>query len=370
MTPFAGVPTAERRGRIGEAATNLLGNEDRGDPGRKLRCLIPLSRRQLLIGSSGWLGLAGGVLTRQGVAAAPGDDPRRVRLAFVGDMMLDRDPGKAVCAGKDPFEHVADLIDAADLTLGNLECVVATTGQRQPKFFTFRADPKAVPHLARHFDAVSLANNHTGDFGHAALIETMYRLRREGVAFFGAGLNDAEAHAPWVVQKNGVSIALLGYNEFRPRSFEAGPASPGCAWSTDEKVVADIKAVRPKVDVVLTFMHWGQEYTTRPNERQRSLARLMIDAGADAVIGNHPHVVQGWESYKGRLIVYCLGNFVFDEYKDDPDRMKEERRIGWVLRLTAGKSGLIEWDTVVTRTDDEGLPRPVPGASGPGGRAS
>jgi poly-gamma-glutamate synthesis protein (capsule biosynthesis protein) len=300
----------------------------------------------------------------------PAAAPPEVRMAFVGDIMLDRDPGKAMLAGRDPFAGVAGILGGADLTVGNLECVVADSGTRIDKNYTFRADPGAIPYLARYFDAVSLANNHTGDFGHTALIETMYRLQRANLPFFGAGLNGEEAHTPWVVEKNGIKIAVLGYNEFPPRAFKAGPKTPGCAWSEDEKVVADIRAIRPRVDVILTFMHWGEEYRLEPDERQKSLARKMIDAGADVVIGNHPHVIQGHELYKNRLIVYCLGNFVFDEWKDEPGRMKEERRMGWVLRLTLGKSGLVGWDTVVTRNDDDGFPQQVSGVTGPGGRVN
>jgi poly-gamma-glutamate synthesis protein (capsule biosynthesis protein) len=96
----------------------------------------------------------------------------------------------------------------------------------------------------------------------------------------------------------------------------------------------------------------------------------MIDAGADVVVGNHPHVTQGYDFYKGRLIVYCLGNFVFDEWVDEPEIMKEERRLGWILRLKLTKSGRGEWNTVVTRTDDNGFPQKVSGAKGPGGKVA
>ncbi len=295
-------------------------------------------------------------------------DAPRVSLAVVGDIMLDRDPGQAMLAGRDPFAHVAKVLDGADLTLGNLECVVSKSGKRLDKSYTFRADPRAIPLIANHFDGVSLANNHTGDFGHEALIETMDRLTKADVHYFGAGLDNKEAHTPWIAEKNGLKIAVLGYNEFNPKSFEAGPTTPGCAWSHDDLVVADIKAARAKADRVLTFMHWGEEYKDNPNERQTTLAHAMIDAGADVVIGNHPHVVQGTENYKGKLIVYSLGNFVFDEYKDNPRRQKEARRIGWVLRLTFDREGLVEWDTVVTRTDDEGIPRLHEPSHGPSGK--
>src|SRR5262249_30640416 len=159
----------------------------------------------------------------------------------------------------------------------------------------------------------------------------------------------------------------LGYNEFRPPSFEAGPSRPGCSWSHDDQVVADIKAARSRADLVIPFMHWGQEYRFEPNERQRSLARTMIDAGADAVIGSHPHVVEGVEVYKGGLTAYCLGDFVFDEWVDHPDKPErhEPVRTGWLLKLTLDKAGRVAWETVVTRTGDDGFPRPLPGSVGP-----
>jgi poly-gamma-glutamate synthesis protein (capsule biosynthesis protein) len=249
--------------------------------------------------------------------------------------------------------------------------VLATGGERLDKKYTFRASPHTMPFVARYFDAVSLANNHTGDFGKGALVEEMERLARAGVRYFGGGRNLREAHAPLIVEKKGVRIALLGYNEFRPRAFEAGPETPGVAWSDDDQVVADLKAVRAsgRADVVITFMHWGREYQFQPNDRQRSLARLMIDSGADIVIGGHPHVTEGAEYYKDKLIVYSLGNFVFDDFKDVGPELDEPSRTSWLLRLKLARSGLVEWDTVVTRTGDDGFPRPVPGARGPKGRA-
>lgn len=108
---------------------------------------------------------------------------------------------------------------------------------------------------------------------------------------------------------------MLSYNEYKPRSFEAGPDWPGIAWSEDSQVTSDIRAARAAgTDLVIPFMHWGWERELAPTERQRQLARLMIDAGADLVVGGHPHVTQGAEYYRGKLIVYSLGNFVFDGF--------------------------------------------------------
>ena len=299
--------------------------------------------------------------TGRGAATAPSP---QVRLLFVGDIMLDNLPGETVAEGGDPFAHFASILDGADLAVGNLECVVATVGEKVPKSYNFRAHPRVVPLLARYFDAVSLANNHTGDFGKEALVEMLDLLDKGKVRHFGAGRNLEEAHAPLILEHKGLRIALLGYDEFRPREFAAGPDTPGVAWSLWEqpRVLADIRAARTKhrADLVIPYMHWGWEGDPEPNERQRALARRMIDAGADVVVGGHPHVTQGAESYKGRLIVYSLGNFVFDEYKD---------RTGWVLRLTLNKDGLVEWDTVVARTDERGTPHPVPEATSPRGKA-
>lgn len=297
--------------------------------------------------------------------------PSQVRITFVGDIMLDRTPGKMIAEGKDPFAHVAALLDDSDITIGNLECVVATSGQAIKKPYNFRADPRSIPLLAKHFDAVSLANNHTGDYGPEALVEMLERLDRGKVPYFGAGRNRHEAHASWIVEKNGLKVAVLGYNEFKPRSFEAGETTPGSSWSDDAAVVADIKAVRDKADLVLTFMHWGHEYELEPSDRQKSLARAMIDAGADAVIGGHPHVVEGFELYKDKPIAYSLGNFVFDDFKDvNESAMLEPSRRGWILTLTLAKSGLVSWRTTVTRTDDDGFPRPLPNVKGPAGSAA
>jgi poly-gamma-glutamate synthesis protein (capsule biosynthesis protein) len=186
------------------------------------------------------------------------------------------------------------------------------------------------------------------------------------MASFGGGRNLAEAHRPHWIERNGIRIAVLGYNEFKPRAFEAGATTPGIAWSEDSQVVADIRAARAAgADLVIPFMHWGWERERQPTDRQRQLARTMIDAGADVVVGGHPHVTQGVDTYKGKLIVYSLGNFVFDGFEDVPGGTT-----GWLLRLTLDRHGLLRWDTVVAEMDADGVPHPQPGARSPCGEAS
>lgn len=288
-----------------------------------------------------------------------------VKLVFAGDIMLADGPGKAMARGVDPFAEFAKVFESADASIGNLECVIASSGTAVKKPWTFRADPKVLPVLARHFDVVSLANNHTGDFGHAAFSEQLDLLEKQALPYFGGGRDCVKARTPQLLVIKGVRIALLGYNDFKPRGFEAGPAWPGVAWCVDEQMVADLTAARTvhHADLVIPFLHWGWE-SEPANERQKKLARLLIDAGADVVVGGHPHVTQQPEYYKGKLIVYSLGNFVFDGFDAGPER------VGWILRLKLNQQGLIAWDTVVAEMDAEGIPHLKQDAASPCGVAA
>lgn len=284
-----------------------------------------------------------------------------VSLVFAGDIVLDGKPGLAIAQGRDPFAPFAAILKAADIRLGNLECVVATSGDPADKNYTFRAHPRTLDVLKRHFDAVSLANNHSGDFGRAAFAEMLGLLDQKGLLKFGGGHNLREAHTPLMIERKGLRIALLGYDEFMPRSFEADYNAPGVAWSEDEQVVSDIRAARSvhHADLVIPIMHWGWENEVIAGARQRQLARLMIDAGADAVIGGHPHVTQDIEHYKGKPIVYSVGNFVMEELDN------ANQAIGWVLRLQLDRNGVQRFDTRVAHIDSEGIPHPAPEAKSP-----
>ena len=283
-------------------------------------------------------------------------------LIFVGDIMVAETPGELIARGEDPFQPFAALLSSHDVRIGNLECVVATTGTAEEKPYTFRADPRTLPVLKRHFDAVSLANNHSGDFGKAAFAEQLALMDKAGLPYFGGGRDATAAHAPWIVERNGVRIALLGYVEFKPRSFEADASRPGVAWSgEDDDVIEDIIAARRvhRADIVIPFMHWGWEDEPDPSPRLRAFARRMIDAGADMVVGGHPHVTQGAEYYRGKPIIYSLGNFLFNGF-DTP-----ATTTGWVLSARVDRTGVVDWRTHVARLDANGVPHPDPTASSP-----
>lgn len=287
-------------------------------------------------------------------------------LLFAGDVMLDDGPGRSIAAGRDPLAPFDAVLRAADVRIANLECPIAAGATGQPldrKIYSFRAHPRVTAVLKGRFDAVSVANNHAGDYGHAAFLETLAHVRAAGLQPFGGGANLREAHTPLWIERDGLRVAVLAYNEFKPRAFEAGATSPGVAWSEDSQVLADIAAARAAgADLVIPFMHWGWERERTPGTRQRHLARLMIDAGAAAVIGGHPHVTQGAELYRGKPIIWSLGNFVFDGFDDLPAAHR-----GWLVRLTLDRQGVRRWDTLAADLDATGTPHPVPGERTPCG---
>ena len=257
----------------------------------------------------------------------------------------------AACAGPEPRRPTAPEAAQAALPAPGFASPggTGTAAAELPWAQAFRGErlQRLIP--------LALANNHSGDYGQAAFLETMQHLDSAGIAHFGGGRHLADAHRPLWISQNGMKIAVLSYNEFKPRAFQAGPDWPGVAWSEDDRVVADIQAARRAgADVIIPFMHWGWERERQPTERQRSLARLMIDSGADVVVGGHPHVTQGVETYRGKLIVYSLGNFVFDGFES------LATRTGWMLFMTVGREGVRRWHVEPVRTDWEGSPHPLP----------
>jgi poly-gamma-glutamate capsule biosynthesis protein CapA/YwtB (metallophosphatase superfamily) len=279
----------------------------------------------------------------------------QVKLIFAGDVVLDGKPGESIRRGEDPFAEFAELINRADIRLANLECVVATGGDPVDKNYNFRARPESLATLRKHFDVVTIANNHSGDFGRGAFEEMITLLPQYGIQFMGGGHNLTEAHQPAIVERNGLRIALLGYNEFMPRSFEADANAPGTAWSEDEQVAADIHRAREvyHADLVIPVMHWGWENETHSNLRQQQLAHLMISAGADLVLGTHPHVTQEVEYFQGKPIIYSIGNFMIDALDNDL-QMK-----AWVVAFDLDRRGVVEWHTYVAQLNENGLPKPV-----------
>ena len=294
---------------------------------------------------------------RVAAAAMP---PRRqspagsLAIVFVGDIMLDNGPGHAIAAGRDPFAACAGLLLDADFTIGNLECVLGRGGEQQLKAYTFRAARDSERFLAPYFSAVGLANNHALDYGPGGLAESLAVLARSGIPQFGGGETLEECRRPLVLEKNGLRVAVLACNGFNPEASAPGPGRPGVNPLREEQLLADIAAARKTADAVVPFVHWGPENTPQPRAWQPPLARKMVEAGAAAVIGAHPHVTQTVDAYRGAPIVYSLGNFVFDYYPVDPPEWT-----GWVARLTFAKDRPVDLETRAVVLDAAGIPRPV-----------
>ena len=272
--------------------------------------------------------------------------PATVELVAVGDIMLDRNLTELIQqhSPRYPFEGqgIQPLLAGADITIGNLECAISERGTRQTKTYTFRAEPQVVEGLVyAGFDVLSLANNHTGDFGDEALLDTLGLLREALIAPIGAGENITVAHEAKIIEANGLRLAFLAYNQIQPTSFAATATSPGSAFMDKERMVADVRAARQQADVVVVQCHWGTEYSSTPNASQKELAQALADAGAALILGHHPHVVQGLSYGQRTLTAYSLGNFIFDFDKD----YSRETSSGAVLRCLIGHAGvkMVEW---------------------------
>ena len=215
--------------------------------------------------------------------------------------------------------------------------------------------------LKKYFLAVSVANNHTGDFGKEGFRNQLDLLAKEGLPVFGGGRNILEACRPLLFRRNGLIVAFLAYNNFPPRSFAADNQTAGCAWLVEKDVLEDIRLAhsRDHADVVIPFLHWGKGMTSAPLQSQRDLARRMVDAGASAVIGGHPHVTQTVEIYHGKPIVYSLGNFVFDYFPGDPPVWN-----GWVVKLVFDRTNRADMEMFGLEIDTTGTPHLLPSGKG------
>ncbi|HEY3309106.1 MAG TPA: CapA family protein [Desulfuromonadaceae bacterium] len=212
-----------------------------------------------------------------------------------------------------PFDGLRDELAKGDINLANLESPIARSGKEfTTKKYRFRAEPELAQALYQAgFQLVTLANNHSMDFGDQALFETMQNLESAGITWIGAGANLAEARKMALFNVKGEKIAFLGYSLTQPVEFFANAQRPGTMPGWEKHVKADIVRARKEADYVIVTFHWGTEGSSTARANQRSAAHKAIEAGADAVIGHHPHVLQGVERYKNGIIFYSLGNFAF-----------------------------------------------------------
>lgn len=248
----------------------------------------------------------------------------KITIAAVGDIMLGG-RGTALLArhGSDyPFSATSPVLRGADLSIGNLEAPLTGRGTEfSTKRFRFRADPQTAPALKRAgLSAVTLANNHILDFGPQGLEDTLSHLTAANIAYAGAGTNLDNARRPAIITVKGKRIGLLAYSLTLPNEFFATAGRAGTAPGYLRYVRDDIVRLRGATDYIVVSFHWGGELLATPRPYQVRMARAAIDAGADLILGHHPHVLQGIERYRNGAILYSLGNFAFATGSSRSDR--------------------------------------------------
>ncbi len=269
--------------------------------------------------------------------------PKSVSLVFVGDVMLDRGIRKKVDTKfngdyEKVFELVKEGIRFADITSFNLEGPVSDKGSNVGSVYSFRMATSVLPVLANvGFDVAMFSNNHIGDWGKLAFEDTIQRTRDANISVVGAGLNYEEVSEPLVIEKNNIKIGFLSFSDVGPSHMKAGTSTSGIILLSDPNLEDIIKNAKSKCDKLIVGIHWGDEYKNSPTERQQEFGHKIIDWGALVVVGHHPHVIEPAEKYNGGLIVYSLGNFVFDQY------FSKETMEGNVLYLTFTENGVEEY---------------------------
>lgn len=262
-----------------------------------------------------------------------------VSLIAVGDIMPSRRVAKKIKEeGLDfPFDKIRDFLHSGDIVFGNLESPITSGRVIRNDEMVFRAEPGIEVALRdAGFNVLSIANNHTPDFRTKGIKDTLKYLESAGIAFAGAGMNSAEANKPAIIKRSGLTFAFLAYNDSDvvPKFYGASETRAGTALMNIETMVEAVELAKEKSDFVIVSMHSGYEYKPKPNKRQTEFAHAAIDAGAELVIGHHPHVVQTMEKYKGKFILYSLGNFVFDQL------WSEATREGLIAEITFDDEGV------------------------------
>ncbi len=237
---------------------------------------------------------------------APSEKNKSVRILFFGDMMLDRNVFNLSKKANDfayPFAKIDPYLQSsgADITVANLEGPITSSSSVSSVSYSMRftISPLFVPEIASRFSTVGIANNHIMDFGKDGFMETRKFLSDASVPFFGDYLNRGDELST-IVERNGVKVAFVGYHALVEKNLS--------------NILTEVRRLHNFADVIIVMPHWGEEYDNLPSDSQNADAKALIDAGADMIVGSHPHVVQTIGGYKGVPVFFSLGNFIFDQY--------------------------------------------------------
>lgn len=283
-----------------------------------------------------------------GLAFSPSQKPcsgaegRTITISFVGDVHSSELPG----ISSERIKTLKSHFKGSDIVFGNLESPLTnhsgrTKGKdpaklKAKKDFILRSSPEAARFLKKSgFTVMGLANNHIMDFNETGLRDTLASLNKAGISHCGAGLNLKQAEAPVIVKAGGAKAAFIAYSEIKPLYSVAGPDYPGIAginyppsdYDLDNIKGSIKKAKKAGANIVVVSLHWGKERSTDMEEYQERFARKIIDAGADCIIGHHPHVLRRVDTYKGKTIAYSLGNYIFPSADRDTVILKIKFRL-------------------------------------------
>ncbi len=278
-----------------------------------------------------------------------------MRLLFVGDVCLANIDTKTFAV--DP--QIAEVLDGADLRIANLESPLTMSEEKAPHHpINMKAEPRA-SQILDAFDVFSLANNHILDYGEIGLADTIKFLRSENKSHFGAGLDERAAVTPLYLDRPERRLAFFGLS----RWYHAGPSKAGTAPDRVGKLESEIQRAKRDNRFVIACPHWNYEYVDFPSPDSARLAHRLIDAGVDLIVGSHPHVVQGYERYRDKLIFYSLGNFVFH---NDERELAEVSQVAQFIRpgslnqtcilsIELDEHGVVDHELIPVHSDNTGL---------------
>jgi poly-gamma-glutamate capsule biosynthesis protein CapA/YwtB (metallophosphatase superfamily) len=240
-------------------------------------------------------------------------------ISIVGDMLMDSSVrGQIDRNGVEfPWEYVKEYFKNDNLTIGNLETSITIAGTKWPdKQYNFRSDPKNLKAMKEAgIEVVSLANNHSLDYGYDGFLDTLNHLDKAKINRVGGGKNKKEALEGIIIEENGINIGVLSFSRIVPNvDWYATSKRSGIVGAYDchiKEVLERVTEMKDKADILVLSIHWGVELSNTPRNEEIEFAKKLIDAGVDIVMGHHPHVLQGIEIYNGKPIFYSLGNFIF-----------------------------------------------------------
>jgi poly-gamma-glutamate capsule biosynthesis protein CapA/YwtB (metallophosphatase superfamily) len=278
-------------------------------------------------------------------------------ICIGGDVNLAAEMSGYIKAGHKPFAGVQKILDDCTLNIINLETNVAdaNVGRRQAKNYAFKAPPFTLQALVdAGVDVVSLANNHTMDYGPDALVDQFKHLKSYKIKYFGAGSNSTEAFAPLFLEINNTKIALVAFNDAETRIGNVRSNRAGSAYFNTALTGQTLAQAKSLANIVIALPHWGIEHQPRNSAKQQQWGRFLVDRGADLVVGAHPHVRQNIEDYKGKKIFYSIGNFVFSGFAGRPEAEK-----AMLLKVTIRNKQILKIDTIQLQINYFGFPTPI-----------